>query len=47
MPVDLILSVMFADLVGVNNWFFISGILIIAIALIYTIVPTVRALDDK
>ena len=47
MPVGLILSGMFVDLIGVNTWFFISGILIMVIALICPIVPAVKSLDDK
>jgi DHA3 family macrolide efflux protein-like MFS transporter len=47
MPVGLILSGLFADRIGVNNWFLISGILIIGIATICSIVTEVRKLDSK
>lgn len=45
MPVGLILSGFFADRVGVNHWFLISGILITGIAVICPLVPDVRNLD--
>ncbi|AEY66179.1 macrolide efflux MFS transporter Mef(A) [Clostridium sp. BNL1100] len=45
MPVGLILSGFFADRIGVNNWFLLSGILIIGIAIICPLVGEVRKLD--
>ncbi len=45
MPVGLILSGFFADRIGVNHWFLISGILIIGIAMICPLVAEVRKLD--
>lgn len=45
MPVGLILSGFFADKVGVNHWFFISGILIIGIAVICPMAVKARELD--
>jgi DHA3 family macrolide efflux protein-like MFS transporter len=42
MPVGLILSGAFADRIGVNRWFLISGILIIGIAVICLLVTDVR-----
>lgn len=45
MPVGLILSGFFADRIGVNHWFLISGILIIGIAMIFPMVKDVRRLD--
>jgi DHA3 family macrolide efflux protein-like MFS transporter len=45
MPVGLILSGFFADRIGVNHWFLISGILIIGIAVICILVTNVRKLD--
>lgn len=45
MPVGLILSGFFADRVGVNHWFLISGILVIGIAVICPLVAEVRKLD--
>lgn len=47
MPVGLILSGFFADKIGVNHWFLISGILIIGIAVICPMVNEVRKLDSK
>jgi MFS transporter, DHA3 family, macrolide efflux protein len=47
MPVGLILSGLFADRVGVNHWFLMSGILIILIGIIYRFVPAVGKLDYK
>jgi len=45
MPVGLILSGFFADRIGVNHWFLISGILVIGIAIICPLVAEVRKLD--
>lgn len=45
MPIGLIFSGFFADRVGVNHWFLMSGILIIGISIIYQLVPAVRKLD--
>lgn len=45
MPVGLILSGFFADRVGVNHWFLISGILVIGTAVICPLVAEVRKLD--
>ncbi len=45
MPVGLILSGFFAERIGVNHWFLISGILIIGIAMIFPMVKDVRRLD--
>lgn len=47
MPVGLILSGFFADRIGVNHWFLLSGILIIGIATICPMVTEVRKLDSK
>ncbi|WHH60029.1 macrolide efflux MFS transporter Mef(A) [Petroclostridium sp. X23] len=47
MPIGLILSGFFADRVGVNHWFLISGILIICVAIICPMVTEVRKLDSK
>ncbi|SHK14246.1 macrolide efflux MFS transporter Mef(A) [Desulforamulus aeronauticus] len=47
MPIGLILSGFFADSIGVNHWFLLSGILIIGIALICPLVTEVRKLDEK
>ena len=47
MPVGLILSGIFADRIGVNNWFLISGILIVGIAIVCPLILAVKSLDDK
>ena len=47
MPVGLILSGIFADRIGVNKWFLISGILIVGIAIVCPLIPVVKSLDDK
>ena len=47
MPVGLILSGLFADRIGVNNWFLISGILIIVIAIICPFIPVIKGLDEQ
>lgn len=47
MPVGLILSGLFADKIGVNNWFLISGILIVGIGIACPLVPAVKLLDEK
>ena len=45
MPGSLILSGFFADRIGVNHWFLMSGILVISIAVICPLVAEVRKLD--
>ena len=45
MPVGLILSGFFADRIGVNHWFLMSGILVISIAVFCPLVAEVRKLD--
>jgi DHA3 family macrolide efflux protein-like MFS transporter len=47
MPIGLILAGTFAEVVGVQTWFLISGILVVLIALLMMSMPAVRALDDK
>lgn len=47
MPLGLILSGLFADQIGVNYWFLMSGILIIGIAILFVLVPAIRSLDDQ
>lgn len=47
MPLGLILSGLFADRIGVNHWFFISGIIIIGIAMICPMIPSIRRLDRQ
>jgi DHA3 family macrolide efflux protein-like MFS transporter len=45
MPLGLILSGSFADVIGVENWFLISGIMTVGIALICYIRPSIRKLS--
>ena len=47
MPVGLFLSGAFADKIGVNRWFLISGILIMGIAILCPLFPSIRKLDAK
>jgi len=45
MPIGLILAGLFADQIGVNHWFLLSGILIIGIAILCALIPAIRMLD--
>lgn len=45
MPIGLIISGLFAGKIGVNYWFLMSGILIIGIAIIFLLIPSIRKLD--
>lgn len=47
MPVGLILAGAFAEVVGVHNWFLISGLLVMIISLVFMSLPAIRSLDDK
>ncbi len=47
MPVGLIISGLFAEKLGVNNWFFISGAVIIAIALMSFVLPSIKELNNN
>ncbi|MEA4915697.1 MAG: MFS transporter [Christensenella sp.] len=47
MPIGLMLAGAFAEVIGVHNWFLISGLLVIAIALLMLSMPAIRSLDDK
>ena len=44
-PLGLALSGLFADEVGINRWFFISGILILLIGALNLLIPSIRNLD--
>ena len=46
MPIGLILSGFFADRIGVNHWFLLSGIMIMGIAGICPMVNDIRKLDE-
>lgn len=47
MPIGLLISGSFADSVGVNKWFLLSGVLIIGIAALCLIIPSIRAIDKE
>ena len=47
MPLGLILSGTFADLIGVNTWFLFSGILVTGIAFLCLIIPSIKKLDPN
>ena len=47
MPIGLILSGFFADRIGVNHRFLLSGILIICIAIVCPMITEIRKLDAK
>lgn len=47
MPLGLVLSALFADTIGVNRWFLISGILIMGIAALPRLIPALRNLDRQ
>ena len=42
MPIGLVLSGTFAEVIGVENWFLISGILAVALSLVSTMIPSLR-----
>lgn len=44
MPIGLVISGVFADQVGVNTWFLLSGVMIVAIAILCLFVPSIRQL---
>ena len=47
MPLGLIASGFFADMIGVDIWFLISGIFIMAIAVVGALLPSVQALNGE
>jgi len=47
MPIGLIVSGIFADQVGINMWFLLSGVVIIGIAILSASLPSIRELDKK
>ena len=47
MPVGLMLSGAFAEVIGVHNWFLISGVLVMAISVLMMSLPSIRSLDEK
>ena len=44
-PIGLVLSGIFAEIVGINVWFAVSGVLIVIVSLFCMIVPSVRRSD--
>lgn len=47
MGFSLAVSGLFADRIGVNYWFLMSGILIIGIAILCSLVPSIRKLEQS
>lgn len=47
MPVGLLISGAFADGIGVNRWFLITGILIVFISVLCLIIPSVKNIDNN
>lgn len=47
MPIGLIFAGLFADIIGVNVWFSISGIIIVIIGLIFGLIPAIKQLDNE
>lgn len=45
MPLGLIVSGIFADQIGINHWFAFSGICILALALLSSVLPSMKKLD--
>lgn len=45
MPLGLIVSGIFADKIGINLWFALSGICILALALLSSLLPSMKKLD--
>ena len=47
MPVGLVLSGAFADVVGVPEWFFITGVLCLLLSAVMFLMPSIREIDAK
>jgi DHA3 family macrolide efflux protein-like MFS transporter len=47
MPIGLMLAGAFAEVIGVHTWFLISGLLVMAISLVFMSLPAIRSLDHK
>lgn len=45
MPIGLVLSGVFADRVGIHNWFVLTGVLCMILAVITYMVPSIRKID--
>lgn len=46
MPIGLIVSGIFADQIGINTWFMLSGVCVLGIAVLCLLLPSVRNLDQ-
>ncbi len=46
MPIGLVLSGAFADRLGIHNWFLLTGVLCIILAIITYMVPSIKKIDD-
>ncbi|MBD0383973.1 MFS transporter [Paenibacillus sp. WST5] len=47
MPLGVVISGVFADQIGVNRWFMLSGLMMIGIALLCLFIPAIRQLDHS
>lgn len=47
MPIGLMLSGAFAEVIGVHTWFLISGVLVMGISVFMMSLPSIRSLDEK
>lgn len=46
MPLGLIISGLFADKIGINYWFAMSGVAILVLALLAVVLPSMKKIDD-
>lgn len=46
MPIGLIVSGLFADIIGINNWFLLSGVGIVGLSVLCIINPGIRRMDN-
>ena len=46
MPLGLIISGVFADKIGINHWFLMSGVAILVLALLTLVLPSMKRIDD-
>ena len=47
MPVGLLISGFFADGIGANKWFLITGILIVFISVLCLVIPSIKNIDSN
>ncbi len=45
MPLGLVISGVFADQIGVNRWFMLTGIMMIGLAVLCLFIPAMKQLD--